>query len=225
MRASRVSVQPGARRPSRLTMTVVGVGRAGSFAVLAAAMSGVRRIRIYDHDHLDLQRNLAVQFYRATDIEAGRPKVEALRELVGAIVPGVTILSHPERFEARRDQPVDPVVLLAVDTMAWRASLVERLARRRNLALLLDLRLGGPVMQCLLMHGRSGLEWYRSTLYDDAEAWGATCADSPEPHVAMGAAAFVAGALTGWMRGEDFPRRLAIDFDTAGFVTEGPDEP
>ncbi len=201
-------------------MTVIGVGRAGSFAVLAAAMTGVRRIRLYDHDHLDPRRNLAVQLYRSADIEAGRPKVEALRELVEAIVPGVTIGSHAERFEGRRDQPTDPVVLLAVDTMGWRASLAKRLARRRNLGLLIDLRLGGSVMQCLLVRGRDELDWYRSTLYDDSEAWGAPCAESPEAHVAVGAAAFAAGAITAWLRGGDFPRRLAIDFDSAGFLSE-----
>ena len=108
---------------------------------------------------------------------------------------------------------------MAVDTMSERALLAKKLARR-NLDLLIDVRIGGPVMQCYFVRGRSDLGWYHDTLHSDSEAWGDTCADSPEPQVAVGAAAFIAGAVTAHLRGREIPRRIAIDFHTAAFVVE-----
>jgi molybdopterin/thiamine biosynthesis adenylyltransferase len=201
-------------------MTIVGAGRAGSFAALVAGMAGIRQLRIYDDDQLDPERNLAVQLYLARDVRARRPKVEALRELILELVPGITVLPCAERFEARSDQVVDPVALLAVDTMAARASIATKLARRREVAVLLDLRLGRSVMQCFCVRGRSEFAWYLDTLYSDGEAWGECCADSPEPHVAVGAAAFVAAAIRSYLVGASFPRRIALDFDAPALVME-----
>lgn len=212
------------RRLARLSVTLAGAGRAGSFAALVLGMAGVRSLRVYDHDLLDPERNLAVQLYRASDIRARRAKVEALRELLLELVPSVEIVACPERFEGRREQAIDPVVVLGVDDMATRASLAKRLARRPELALLIDLRLGGSVMQCLCVRGRCDMPWYRSTLHEDSEAWGGICGAGPAAHVGAGAAAFVAGVVMAHLRDADFPRRIAVDFDSAAFVVE-PREP
>jgi hypothetical protein len=80
-------------------------------------------------------------------------------------------------------------------------------------------------MQCLSVRGRDELAWYRSTLHGDAEAWGHACADWPDPHAAVGAAAFLAGAIRSYLSKRDFPRRIAVDFDAAGFVVERWNEP
>ena len=208
------------RRLDRLSVTIVGAGRVGSFAALVAGMAGVRHIRVYDHDRLDPDQNVAVQLYRISDLRAKRPKVEALRDLLNELVPSVHLVPCAERFEGLRRQATDPVVVLAVDSMATSASLIERLASRRGAALLLDIRIGGSVMQCLSVRDRDDLLWYQSALYDDSQAWGGTCADSPEPQVAVGAAAFLAGALMAHLRGREFPRRIVVDFDSGAVVVE-----
>ncbi len=66
-------------RLARTPITVIGAGAVGSFTVLALAKCGAECITVYDDDTVE-SHNLPNQWYRLTDL--GRPKVEALRELV-----------------------------------------------------------------------------------------------------------------------------------------------
>ena len=209
-----------ARRLARLSMTIIGAGRAGSFTALAAGMIGVGQVQVYDHDSLDPERNLAVQFYPASAVRDRRPKPAALGETLNQFVPDLTVVPRHEAFEGRRGQQLDPIVLVAVDTMATRAALAKTIFRRRSVDLLLDLRLGGSVMRLLTVPMHDKPRWYRKTLYGDDETWGAACADSPDPQVALGAAAFVAGAVLNHLRGGAFPRILSVDFRSAATLVE-----
>ena len=200
-----------ARRLARLRVTVVGAGRAGSFACLALGMAGIRRVRVFDHDHLDPDRNLGVQLYRATDVHRRRPKVEALRDLLGDLCPGLAVEGVMSAFPPAPPIAAGPVVLLAVDTMESRRRSMVALGSDRTVACLVDLRLGGSVVRCHSYRSREGIRAAREQLYTDEGSWGAACADSPDPHAALAAASIATAAVLAFVRGEAYPTDVVMD--------------
>jgi hypothetical protein len=192
-------------------VTVIGAGRTGSFACLALAMAGIRSIRVYDDDRLDPARNLGVQFYRAADVRRRRLKVEALPRLIHEVCPDVAVEGIPERFPDGAVGPSGPIVLFGMDTMESRRRAAEALLQDRSLGLLVDVRIGGTVVRCHTVRGREGLKEYLSPLYGDDESWGGTCADSPDPHVAMAGVSMGVAAIMGYLRGTGFPETAIVD--------------
>ena len=210
-----------ARRLSHLSVTVIGAGRAGSFACLALGMAGIPRVRVFDHDHLDPDRNLGVQLYRATDVHRRRPKVEALRHLLGELCPGLVVEGEMAAFPPSSPIVAGPVVLMAMDTMEARRRSAAALESDRAVAYLVDLRLGGSVVRCHSYRGREGIRACRERLYTDDEAWGAACADSPDPHAALAAASVATASILAFVRGAEFPTDVILDVGAAPCMVAG----
>lgn len=192
-------------------VTMIGAGRAGSFACLALGMAGIRRMRVYDHDRLDPERNLGVQFYRAADVRRRRRKVAALARTLRDHCPDATVEGLPAAFPDGASTPTGPIVVLAPDTMAARRDAAEALMRDRSVLLLIDVRLGGSVVRCHTARGPRELRAYRDALYGDDETWGDPCADTPDPHSALAAASLVAAAALAFLRGSEFPPLVTMD--------------
>jgi hypothetical protein len=201
----------GERLLAHLPVTIIGAGRVGSFTALALGMDGIRHLRIYDDDRLDPERNLAVQLYRASDIRRKRRKVDALPRILNEVCPELRIRAVPERFPEGAHGPSGPVVVLGVDTMAARRRAAEALARDASVGWLIDVRLGGSVAQVHSVRASDGLDRYAAGLYDDGQTWGATCADSPEAHVALAAASIVVASVRAFVHGDDFPGCVVVD--------------
>jgi len=206
-------IDPGVLRLEDVEVTVVGAGRAGSQIALVLAMLGAR-IRIYDGDRLGPE-NQGLQLYRKRDVAAGRKKVQALRGFVRAIVPGCHIEVHAVPFAARPDQQRSPVVVLAVDTMAMRRRLWERLRTQSGLLRLLDVRLGRGLVRLheVRPEDAQDVAAYEASLYDDAAAAPGDCADETTAHAAAAAAALIGGALRAFVDGLQRPRCIALDLD------------
>lgn len=192
-------------------VTVIGAGRAGSFACLALGMAGIRRLRVYDHDRLDPDRNLGVQFYRAADVRRRRRKVAALARTLADHCPDATVEGVPSAFPDDTGTPAGPIVVLAPDTMAARRGAADALMRDRSVLLLIDVRLGGSVVRCHTARGPRELREYRCALYGDDESWGDPCAATPDPHAALASASLVAAAALAFLRGQEFPRLVTMD--------------
>lgn len=75
---------------------IAGAGGLGSNVALLLARSGVRRLRVVDHDCVDAS-NLNRQCYWPEDV--GRPKVEALRERLLALEPALKLEALQRRIE------------------------------------------------------------------------------------------------------------------------------
>lgn len=114
-------------------ITVIGAGAVGSFTVLSLAKMGFNNITVYDFDKID-EENMNCQFYRHTDI--GRPKVEALQELVYAFT-GQKITVHNKRI-TKADEMFTNIVISAVDSMEVRKLIAETIHYKH----LIDPRMG-----------------------------------------------------------------------------------
>jgi len=205
---------------SDLEVTLVGAGRSGSQIALILAMLGVR-LRVYDFDRLGPE-NQGRQLYRRSDVVARREKVRALRRLVRAIVPWAVFRAHAERFEAGPEHPHSPIVVVAVDTMAERRALWDRLADTAGLCLLIDARLGRGQLRLheVFLDQPAAVTDYEASLHDDpADGDAAVCGEDASVHAAAAAAALVAGALRAFVAGWPRPAWTAVDLDRAQWLS------
>jgi adenylyltransferase/sulfurtransferase len=88
----------GQARLAAARVLVVGSGGLGSPAALYLAAAGIGTLGIVDFDTVDLS-NLQRQVLFGTD-DIGRPKVEAARDRLAALNPGIRIVAHETRVDA-----------------------------------------------------------------------------------------------------------------------------
>ena len=188
-------------RLARTPITVIGAGAVGSFTVLALAKSGAERITVWDDDSIE-NHNLPNQWYRLTDL--GRPKVEALRELVREMT-GVEIQIHVERFT---DQQASEVTICCVDTMDIRIALWRQLHPRPSMYI--DARMGAEVGKVMCV-GAFG-SWYEETLHPSSEAYRAPCTARATMYCASGLAAFIAAQVANYASDRPTRQDMTVDF-------------
>ncbi len=191
-------------RLARTPITVIGAGAVGSFTVLALAKCGAECITVYDDDTVE-SHNLPNQWYRLTDL--GRPKVEALRELVREMT-GVEITVHVARFT---NQPASEVTICAVDSMDVRIQLWRALHPRP--AMWIDARMGAEVGKVMCV-GAFG-SWYEETLHPSSEAYRAPCTARATMYCASGLAAFIAGQVANYASDRPTRDEITVDFRNA----------
>ena len=191
-------------RLARTPITVIGAGAVGSFTVLALAKSGAECITVYDDDVIEAH-NLPNQWYRLVDL--GRPKVEALRELVREMT-GVEIEIHVTRFT---DQPASEVTVCCVDSMDVRIQLWRALHPRPTMWI--DARMGAEVGKVMCV-GAFG-SWYEETLHPSSEAYRAPCTARATMYCASGLAAFIAGQVANYASDRPTRDEITVDFRNA----------
>jgi bacteriocin biosynthesis cyclodehydratase domain-containing protein len=98
------------------TVAVLGCGGLGTWALTALASLGVGRFVLIDHDTVELHNLNRQILYALADV--GAAKVECAARWVGALDPGIEVLTHRRRVESADDAAAllgsaDAVVLAA----------------------------------------------------------------------------------------------------------------
>ncbi|MDX5364691.1 MAG: tRNA threonylcarbamoyladenosine dehydratase [Pseudazoarcus pumilus] len=104
---------------------VIGVGGVGSWAAEALARSGVGRLRLVDLDHV-AESNINRQIH-ALESTLGQAKVQAMRERMAAIDPGIVVEAVEEFLSADNAAGLVAgcdVVVDAIDNVLAKAALV-----------------------------------------------------------------------------------------------------
>lgn len=117
-------------RFSAASVAVCGLGGLGSNLALCLARAGVGRLHLIDFDRVDLS-NLHRQQYFTPQL--GRPKTEALRDILAAAAPDVTVTIHTARVtEDNLDALLADcrIVCEAFDTPEDKALLVNAVLER-----------------------------------------------------------------------------------------------
>jgi molybdopterin-synthase adenylyltransferase len=165
--------EAGQARLRAASVLLVGLGGLGCPAAQFLATSGVGRLVLNDFDHVD-ESNLPRQIlYAPADV--GRPKVEAAKERLLALNPGVDVTCLAERLDvAALDAAVRSVdlVLDGSDNFATRFAVNRAcVASAKPLVSGAAVRLEG---QIAVFPNRAGEPCY-SCLYDDEDEWLGDC--------------------------------------------------
>lgn len=190
----------------RMPITVIGAGGIGSFTVLALAKLGCTNLWVYDFDTV-AENNLPNQLYREADI--GRPKVEALREMVREFT-GTEINAINERAD---DKGLSGIAVFAVDSMDERMKLWEGIKYNPRVPLLIDGRMGAEVMRVLSVvpTDPDDVRSYEAELYPSSEAFSAPCTARSIIYTAFSVAALIAGQVKKHAAGQPYSRDITFD--------------
>jgi len=188
-------------------VTLIGAGAVGSFTALTLAKMGIGRLDMYDGDSVE-PHNLPNQWYRLTDL--GRSKVDALKAILEAF-SDTEIAAHPGNFTA---QPVEGIVVSAVDSMDARLALWRHIKKCRQVVLYLDARMGAEVGKVLAIRPRDqeDARAYEDDLYPSSEALQVPCTARATIYCATGLAAFIASTVGQFIAERRFRKTLVVDF-------------
>lgn len=99
---------------------IIGCGSVGSVLAENLARCGVTKFTLYDFDTVEAH-NLHNQMFGQSDI--GRPKVEAVVDMLKEINPEVDIVVHSDGW---RGEPLSGYIFLCVDNIDIRREIVEK---------------------------------------------------------------------------------------------------
>lgn len=199
-------------RPEALETPIhlVGCGGIGSFAALALAKLGCPYLHLYDDDRVE-EHNVPNQLFRLADV--GRPKVEALAEILEAFT-GTRAQTHLHRVEWDRLQGI---VVSGVDSMAARKTLWQKTVRHRaGIPLYLDGRLGAEVCRLYAIRPADpdDVRCYEGSLYDDSQAVPLSCTAGAIIYTGFAMASLVADQVKKFATGETIAREIFCDLKT-----------
>lgn len=188
-------------------ITVIGCGGIGSQAALMLATMGVKKITLMDFDIVE-EHNRPNQGYREKDI--GRPKVEALKEIIGEFAEGCEVTAINEKFT---DQDLEGVVIMAVDSMEAREMIWKKVKRNLNIMLCIDGRLAGEYLEVFTIrpNGLEDIEYYEARLFSDEEAAELPCTAKGIIYIGGMIASFITNQIKKWAKEEEIIRKISFD--------------
>jgi molybdopterin-synthase adenylyltransferase len=92
--------QEGQERLRESSVVIAGVGALGTVCANMLTRAGVGRLRLVDHDKVELSNLQRQVLYDEDDVAAGRPKVQAAAAKLRRINSGVSLEAVVERIEA-----------------------------------------------------------------------------------------------------------------------------
>jgi molybdopterin/thiamine biosynthesis adenylyltransferase len=189
-------------------ITLIGAGAVGSCLARDLSKIGVGYLEIFDDDEVS-EHNIPNQWFRLKDI--GRPKVNALKELVQELAD-VAIDVHTEKYQNQRLQPI---VVSSVDTMETRLLIWDRVKKSNNVRYYIDTRMGAEVGNIFVLDqaNQELVQKYETEdLYPSDEAFHAPCTERSTMYCASGLSAFVSSTIGNILADRPYRPRLAIDF-------------
>ena len=193
---------------------IIGCGGIGSFTALAVAKLGCSRLHLHDDDRVE-EHNVPNQLFRLADV--GRPKVEALSEILEAFT-GARPSPHVHRVDMERFQGI---VISGVDSMSTRKNLWWKAIRHRaGIPLYLDGRLGAEVCRLYAIRPADpdDIRCYEQTLYDDGQAAPLPCTAAAIIYTGFALASLIADHVKKFATGEPIAREIFYDLKTLTLV-------
>lgn len=125
-------------KPDGFRVNIVGCGSVGSALAVMLVRCGVTKLTLWDFDNVEA-KNVANQAFSGADI--GRPKVEALRDILVGINPDAAedIRLQPKGWQG---ETMTGYLFLAVDSIEIRRAIVEKHMRSRAVKAIFDFRTG-----------------------------------------------------------------------------------
>lgn len=221
------------------SVTQIGIGAVGSWAVRMYAKMGVRRVTIWDDDEVS-DHNVPMSGYRPSDIARGkadalieilagdfgialpRGSEEPYRDWIGRLVEalrteyGFEIVAHRRRYAG---EPLEGVVVMCVDSMESRHAVWAAVRDNPAVDLLVDTRTAAELLWVFAVCplDPDDKEYYdHHVSYGSKEAEEHFCGQHGLMPVSLRAAGAVGSALTSWwMKGTKklHHKELVVDLE------------
>ncbi len=193
-------------------ITVIGAGGIGSWTVFALAKMGFSNISVWDFDKVSIE-NVGNQIYSFNDV--GMYKVEALHYLCHSV--GSPIKCHQEYFtpQSAAKLPAFGVVIMAVDSMAARKELSERIPTTN---FLIDGRMGAEKILLFTAIGKEQRDNYAKTLYSDENAEQVPCTAKATSYCALTISGLIVGQVKSFIQGQKTLKNLSMDAANAASI-------
>jgi molybdopterin/thiamine biosynthesis adenylyltransferase len=186
-------------RLEKQEVSVVGIGAVGRNVAIQLTAMGVPNIHLVDFDTVE-ESNVASQGYWEGDI--GKYKVDATASSLLSINGQVNLRIDKDRY--RKKIKTGSIVFSCVDKMAARKLLFESVYGKCRL--FIDGRMASEVFRVLAVWDDKSAEYYRSTLFEDAEAQGTRCTSKSTIYCASGLACMEVAILSKYLRGIDLTK-------------------
>ena len=185
-----------------ITGLVIGVGAIGRQVALQLATIGVPKLVLVDPDIVAVE-NLAAQGFREQDL--GMAKVDAVLDACTAVNSSLMCDVYKQKYgqdiKIQMDSPEHhKAVCCCVDSMASRKKIWHLLEFEH---FFVDTRMAAEIARVLCVTDRdpAAANHYPTTLFDDSEAYGASCTAKTTFYCANLCAALAVAQLTKWLRG------------------------
>lgn len=192
---------------ARIRAVVIGVGAVGRQVAIQLAAIGVSQITIYDHDTVGPE-NLAPQGFLEGDL--GKPKVEAVKDMVGLMNSACVILPRPNRFrisdvagwDPGEDElaHIDTVVFCCVDSMEARALIWNAVKDQPFVKAFFDSRSASEMIRVFGVAKPNDDTYYTTTLFSDAEAHVGDCSTRMTIYMSYVASGMMLCQFAHWLR-------------------------
>ena len=181
---------------------IVGVGAIGSTACRVLSQLGFTRFYLYDGDTVQPE-NLGVQFYRQVDV--GRPKVEACRDVMASFLPHLDFEVHASHYAG---EDLDGIVVVGVDSMQARARVWKSLQARSagKVSLYVDGRTAGEEVHVYAIRPShpDDIMFYEESIVPDEKTTHMPCGQQGAPHAQAVIAGIMGTQIVRWFRSEVF---------------------
>lgn len=207
---------------SKMRASVIGAGAVGSYASLALAKMGIGELDIFDDDSVN-SHNLPNQFFKHDTLT--QYKVHALADQLEEIVDKDCVV-HPQ-VAMYIDQPLLPIVIVAVDSMKARKAIYEQFKAQKSAMVLIEARMGGQLGCVYTLKKAKGIlsaeddKWYQQMLYTDEEADSTPCTEKAIIYNVQMVSALICRAVRAVvMQEETYPREVIFDMNHMQLFTQ-----
>jgi len=190
----------------RIRIDVIGAGSMGSFASLAIAKMGLKKITVYDFDKVE-QVNIPNQFYRLSDV--GAAKVDALKDIISQYT-GTNIVAECGKFQERYKPKATDITIVTVDSLDQRKEIWGLI--KHHTRWVIDARAAGEFIVIYALQPELDSFRYESTLRPSSEAYRAPCGAQSIIYTVIGTASVIALYTKRILFGLHVPFETMLDF-------------
>ena len=194
-------------------ITIIGAGGGGSTIAFTLAKMGIQNMNVYDFDTIE-EHNVSNQMYSPKHV--GKPKVEALKEVLDYLMPVSNLKIFNERVTKKTDLNPHPfnIIVFACDNYKTRKELFEML--KGTGVKIVDARMGGEMINILTADtcDSDSIKKYEKTLHKDPKTNPLPCTGRSIIYNLFYVSAMTAEIIKRIIKNEPYVKYLLWDFKT-----------
>ena len=191
------------------TYHILGCGAIGSSTAIQLARMGAEVFYLYDFDKVE-EPNIGVSQYTYKDI--GKPKVDALKEIILDISKFAEVTSHNSKFDGYDSDGKD-IVILGFDSMAsrWEAiDIIVKLMQTKPFCLI-DGRMGAEHYQQYTFKNLT-MSMYKKNWYSDDEGDPEPCSMKATSYCSNMAGSFIVNTIRKVLTEQPYDKEFNFNF-------------